>query len=93
MNNSVLMYLQFKRANGTPIERKVYSKLDFVGMVERLISKRPLSFYGARDKYLLRDGTKGSGKWELIGKEVNNWDSWSEEIEIHFGCHDRRWVR
>jgi hypothetical protein len=71
------MYLQFKRANGTPIERKVYSKLDFVGMVERLISKRPLSFYGAHDKYLLRNGTKGSGKWELIGQEVNNWDSWS----------------
>ena len=62
---------QFKKANGTPIERKVYSDLGLVGMVDRMINKRPLSFYGGRDKYLLRNGTKGFGKWELIGQQVN----------------------
>ena len=35
-----------------------------------MISKRPMAFFGNRDKYLLRDGRKGAGSWELIGKEV-----------------------
>lgn len=62
-------FLQFKKANGTPIERHVYTDLNLLGLVERMISKRPRSFYGAHDKYLLRDGRKGSGKWELIGNQ------------------------
>ncbi len=67
------IWLQFKKANGTPIERHVYTDLNLLGLVERMISKRPRSFYGAHDKYLLRDGRKGSGKWELIGNQVSCW--------------------
>jgi hypothetical protein len=40
------------------------SLLDFI---DRLLSKRAVSFVGVRDLYMLLDGSKGVGNWESIG--------------------------
>ena len=60
-------FLEIKRELGSPAEQAVYAGLDEVGFVSRLLSKRPLAFLNAFDRYLLRDGTSGIGGFELVG--------------------------
>lgn len=49
--------------------RAVYSGLDLMGLVDRLLRKRPFTFFGRDDQYLLRDGTRGKGGFEKIGSK------------------------
>ncbi|XP_047490993.1 uncharacterized protein LOC125040484 [Penaeus chinensis] len=47
--------------------RSLYAGMDVVGLVERLLRKRPATFFACGDQYLLRDGTRGAGGFERIG--------------------------
>ena len=38
--------------------------------INRLITKRPLMFMTERDQYLLRNGKRGSGGFEIIGTDT-----------------------
>lgn len=40
-----------------------------MGLVDRLLCKRPFTFFGRDDQYQLRDGTKGRGGFEKIGSK------------------------
>ncbi|MPC13509.1 hypothetical protein E2C01_006247 [Portunus trituberculatus] len=43
--------------------------MSLLGLVDRLLLKRPVTFLGRDDQYLLRDGTRGKGGFEKIGKD------------------------
>lgn len=43
--------------------------MSLLGLVDRLLLKRPVTFFGRDDQYLLRDGTHGRGGFEKIGSE------------------------
>ncbi|KAK4308408.1 hypothetical protein Pmani_019882 [Petrolisthes manimaculis] len=60
-------FLHHKRIHGRKKERKLYENLDVMGLVDRLVAKRPIVFFTERDSYILRDGTLGSGDWYDIG--------------------------
>lgn len=60
-------FLELKRELGSPTEREVYAGLDARGLITRLLHKRPLAFLNPQDSYLLRDGTRGVGGFELVG--------------------------
>lgn len=62
-------FLDFKASNGTRVEKAVYKGLSLLGLVDRLLLKRPVTFFGRGDQYLLRDGTHGRGGFEKIGSE------------------------
>ncbi|KAK3873609.1 hypothetical protein Pcinc_021392 [Petrolisthes cinctipes] len=60
-------FLHYKKTQGNTVERAVYSDLDLVGLVDRLLRKRPFTFFGRDDQYQLRDGTRGRGGFDKIG--------------------------
>ncbi|KAK5647481.1 hypothetical protein RI129_002373 [Pyrocoelia pectoralis] len=62
--------LHHKRRFGNAREREFYQNMTVVELVDRLLSKRAVTFLNAHDNYLLIDGTKGFGKWEKIGTEA-----------------------
>ena len=62
-------FLKFKKAHGSNTEKKVYRGMSSSDLVQRLIAKRPLAFYGEGDKYILRNGTEGKGGWERVGTD------------------------
>eukprot|EP00096_Caligus_rogercresseyi_P002374 TRINITY_DN14493_c0_g1_i1.p1 TRINITY_DN14493_c0_g1~~TRINITY_DN14493_c0_g1_i1.p1 ORF type:complete len:449 (+),score=89.59 TRINITY_DN14493_c0_g1_i1:130-1476(+) len=62
-------FLDFKRKNGSQIEKSIYKDMTIPEFVNRLISKRPLVFLGNSDNYVLRGhrGTMKVGGFESIG--------------------------
>lgn len=60
-------FLRHKQSHGTDEEKSLYAGMDVVGLVERLLRKRPATFFARGDQYLLRDGTRGAGGFERIG--------------------------
>lgn len=60
-------FLCHKQSHGTDEEKALYAGMDVVGLVERLLRKRPATFFARGDQYLLRDGTRGAGGFERIG--------------------------
>lgn len=54
-------WLEHKRANGSSVERELYARMDAPGLVDRLLTERPLVFFKAHDEYVLRSGDTGSG--------------------------------
>ncbi|KAK4885440.1 hypothetical protein RN001_001711 [Aquatica leii] len=72
--NALQLYATFllhKQQFGTLHEKKLYKNMSVLKFVDRLLSKRAVMFMGKFDQYILLDGTKGSGKWNLIGKDNN----------------------
>ena len=65
--------LALKRETGTPVEREVYADLDLRGWITRALRQRPLVFVGPGDGYELRDGTRGTGAYELVGGKYERW--------------------
>ncbi|MEO1272603.1 MAG: DUF4804 domain-containing protein, partial [Myxococcota bacterium] len=63
-------FIDHKRHHGSAIERRLYTGMDRVGWVDRLLRCRPLVFMGASDRYLLRDGTRGVGGFEQVGTDT-----------------------
>ena len=41
--------------------------MDLTGFANRLLTKRPKTFFQKYDKYLLRNGVQGNGGFEKIG--------------------------
>ncbi|KAG7162658.1 uncharacterized protein LOC121873677 isoform X2 [Homarus americanus] len=62
-------FLHHKRTYGTSTEKAVYDGMDMVGLVDRLLHKRPITFFGRLDQYLLRDTTQSKGGFEKIGTD------------------------
>ncbi|KAG0730422.1 hypothetical protein GWK47_028285 [Chionoecetes opilio] len=62
-------FLSFKSKHGTRVERAVYEGMSLLGLVDRLLLNRPVTFLGRNDQYLLRDRTRGKGGFEGIGSE------------------------
>ena len=65
-------FLEYKQKYGNSKEKEFYVKMSLISLIERLISKRPLSFVGAYDGYILRDKTCGSSDWHLIGSDPDD---------------------
>ena len=52
-------FLTHKQTYGNAIEKAVYNGMSFEGFIERLLKKRPLTFYKPEDKTLLRGNPRG----------------------------------
>ncbi len=66
-------FLRIKKQRGSALEQRLYQDCDVKDLVHRLLTKRPLTFYTAEDKYLLRDGkTRGNGDFEQIGTPTDD---------------------
>jgi hypothetical protein len=67
----VTQFLQHKRAHGSEFEKALYTEnFTWKDEVSRLITKRPLTFMGASDFTMLRDGTTiddAQGQWDRNG--------------------------
>lgn len=62
-------FLHFKTKHGTRVEKAVYERMSLLDLVDRLLLKRPVTFLGRDDQYLLRDGKRGKGGFEKIGSD------------------------
>ena len=62
-------FLQIKRASGSAIEQDVYAEMSVDGLLDRMLTKRPLAFVEGNDSYLLRSGDRGLGGFDEIGGE------------------------
>jgi hypothetical protein len=67
-------FLNFKKASGTAVEKKVYAAMDETAFINRLLVNRPLAFLNRGDDYKLRKDTvssesliSGTGGFEMIG--------------------------
>lgn len=56
-----------KAAPSGEAERRIYADLGVLGLVDRLVRNRPLTFMGTADAYTLRDGRDGSTDWDEVG--------------------------
>lgn len=65
MHESVIcLYIKFldhKSHYGTPSEQALYRNMTVASLVDRLLMKRAVSFYGSEDNYRLLDGECGCG--------------------------------
>ncbi len=70
--NLIPKFIAFKQKYGSSIEKKIYEKMSPSQFVDRLIKKRPLSFFTHVDQYLLRNKEEGYSGFEDIGTECEN---------------------
>ncbi|KAJ3115910.1 hypothetical protein HDU96_010856 [Phlyctochytrium bullatum] len=77
-------YLDHVKDKGTAVEKSVYDKIpSAVDLLKRLMSCRPLAFYGRNDKTRLRNGAtpaKPAKQWLKVGSK-------SEEKDIHLWAY------
>lgn len=62
-------FLKYKTIYGSPIEKELYKSMSVTQFIDRLLKNRPFAFFSTSDKYLLRDGTTGSGGFYSVGSE------------------------
>ncbi|XP_034173935.2 ADP-ribosylarginine hydrolase CG3568-like [Osmia lignaria lignaria] len=62
-------WLKHKRKYGSIIERAMYQDMGLVEFIQRLLDKRAVYFFGAKDRWKLIDGKTGVGKWENVGTD------------------------
>jgi len=62
-------FLTYKIEHGTQIEKNFFKGVSPAQYIKRMITKRPLAFYGGEDRWMLRDGTTGMGDWEKVGMD------------------------
>jgi hypothetical protein len=60
-------FLDFKRLEGSPVERELYADMDEQNFLERLLICRPLSFFDSSDHWLLKNGERGQGGYDKVG--------------------------
>ncbi|XP_018016156.1 uncharacterized protein LOC108672910 isoform X1 [Hyalella azteca] len=67
--NLLVDFLQYKKLHGSSIEKSLYASMDILAFVDRLLKRRPMSFLGANDRYLLPPPhrKRGSGGFEAVG--------------------------
>ncbi|XP_073828618.1 uncharacterized protein [Musca autumnalis] len=57
----IIDFLEHKLEFGSPIEKRLYKGMTITDFVQRLLSKRCVSFYGEDDDYMLLDAYTGHG--------------------------------
>lgn len=62
-------FLELKCALGSPVEQSLYKDMNREAFLSRLLQKRPLAFLNPTDQFLLKNGQRGFGAFELIGKK------------------------
>ena len=62
-------FLSYKRAHGSAIEKRLYQDMTLDQFLTRLLTLRPMGFYGPSDKYMLRTRETGTGGFETIGTD------------------------
>ncbi|XP_066250941.1 uncharacterized protein [Euwallacea similis] len=62
-------FLKFKRRFGSRVEKKFYKNFTVFQLINRLLLKRAVVFYGKVDKFMLMDGVLNAGNWEIIGTD------------------------
>ncbi|KAK5121654.1 hypothetical protein LTR85_004826 [Meristemomyces frigidus] len=62
----VTAFLEYKRANGSKLEKELYKGMSQHDLVARLIKQRPLHFVQHHDYTVLRDGTSGAMREEWL---------------------------
>jgi len=62
-------FLELKRTIGSEVEKKLYAGMDRNGLINRLITRRPVVFMTSSDGYTLRNGDTSRGGFENIGTD------------------------
>ncbi|CAL4214919.1 unnamed protein product [Meganyctiphanes norvegica] len=70
--NLLITFLDFKKQYGTKSERSLYENLGLMDLVERILRKRPITFYGPNDKFCLHSNKTGQGGFEKIGTDYED---------------------
>lgn len=60
-------FLDYKREDGSSIEKALYANMTRDQFIDRLLINRPLTFWLPYDQYLTRNDEKGRGGFENIG--------------------------
>ncbi|CAL4200502.1 unnamed protein product, partial [Meganyctiphanes norvegica] len=63
----LVSFLQTKAKHGKRKEKELYKEAGILDLVDRLLKKRPITFHGRPDFYMLQDGTEGCGGFDNIG--------------------------
>ena len=65
-------FLDVKLRFGSPVERAIYAGMDENGLIDRLITKRPLVFMNSFDQFKLKSGFDGAGSeyFDRIGSRA-----------------------
>ncbi|GBP56389.1 hypothetical protein EVAR_32259_1 [Eumeta japonica] len=64
---SIPFPIESVREFGTNIEKALYKDMSIPEFIDRMLSKRAISFYGGIDKYKLMTGETGIEGWETVG--------------------------
>ncbi|XP_066142087.1 uncharacterized protein [Euwallacea fornicatus] len=62
-------FLKYKRSFGSKVEKQFYKNFTVLQLIDRLLLKRAVVFYGRFDKFMLLDGFSNAGNWEIIGTD------------------------
>lgn len=54
---------------GSPQEKSIYEGMSACDLVQRLLTKRCVSYYGRNENYLLPCGSKGQGDFSTVGTD------------------------
>ncbi|KAL0860731.1 hypothetical protein ABMA27_010065 [Loxostege sticticalis] len=65
----IAKFIMYKRKYGSKIEKKLYKNMTIADFIDRLMTKRAVSFIKAEDKYKLLSGRNGVDGWEAVGTE------------------------
>jgi len=64
-----LAFLEHKCQFGTKLEKDLYTQMSLIDLVQRLLTKRCVSFFGKNDKYFLLERRQGCGGFMDVGKD------------------------
>jgi len=65
----IARWLKHKQLYGSSVEKAMYADIDLIQFIHRLLDKRVISFYGAKDRWKLLDNKSGFGAWESVGTD------------------------
>lgn len=51
------------------MEKKIYSEMQAPDLVDRLLTKRCIAYFGRNENYLLSSGEKGQGDFSAVGTD------------------------
>lgn len=77
-------FLELKKEHGSEIEKELYKNMTPTEFVDRLIKKRPLTFFNPWDQYLLKNGQEGAGGFEDIGTKEESGDLCLKNYQSYF---------
>ena len=66
VSDLLLQFLEFRRAHGSQVEKRLYQNMTTSQLVTRLLKNRPVVFMDADDQYELHTGQTGRGLRVLV---------------------------